>query len=326
VHDRIIKDETKRWFGREANKIYSFLENKTADPYNSEFCMVGDDVHGWGRNATYDWFVNGADKDKHTPIQYIGGCCLLYGLFIDGLCPTNAYANGLSGYTYNFDSDKKYYIMNKSVSLGTALLSQATSTQVGIKEGLAAETINDSCAWIIDYDPVQCYYTFKNVASGKFLTHASGNTYVATKTATKASTTEYFQLMPDRKDVTVGTGLNKVTTHGYWFTWNSSGNKAMGVNKISSVTGVGRATQVAFNYAETPAQQWIIISEDEIEKFHNYVIALGVESISVDDSAINGDAKVSAIFTADGTRLQKTQRGLNIIRYTDGTTKKIFVK
>ena len=315
-----------KWYGREANKIYSFLENKTADPYNSEFCMVGDPTHGWGQNATYDWFVNGANYDTHEAIQYIGGCCLLYGLFIDGLCPTNAYANGLSGYTYNFDSDKKYYIMNKSVGLGTALLSQATSTQVGIKEGLAGETINDSCAWIIDYDPVQCYYTFKNVASGKFLTHASGNTYVATKTATKASTTEFFQLMPDRKDVTVGTGLNKVTTHGFWFTWNSSGNKAMGVNKISSVTGVGRATQVAFNYAETPAQQWIIISEDEIEKYHNYVIALGVESISVNDSAINSDAKVSAIFTADGTRLQKTQRGLNIIRYTDGTTKKIFVK
>ena len=255
-----------KWYGREANAIYSFLENKEANPYTSDFCMVGDGTHGWGQNASYDWFVNGADKDKHEAYQYIGGCCLLYGLFIDGLCPTDAYPNGLSGYTYNFDSDKKYYIMNKdaSLGLGTALLSQGTTTQVGIKEGLAAETINDSCAWIIDYDPVQCYYTFKNVASGKFLTHASGNTYVATKTASKPSTTEFFQLMPDRKDVTVGTGVNKVTTHGYWFTWNANGNKAMGVNKISTVTKIGRATQVAFKYAETPAQQWIIISEDEI--------------------------------------------------------------
>ena len=316
-----------KWYGREANDIYGFLENKEAKPYTSDFCMVGDGTHGWGQSASYDWFVNGADKDKHTAFQYIGGCCLLYGLFIDGLCPTDAYPNGLSGYTYNFDSDKKYYIMNKSIGLGTAVLSQGTTSTVGLKECLTPDVLNDSCAWTIDYDPVKCYYTFKNVASGRYLTHASGSANVTSKTiATKPSTTEYSQLMPDRKDVTFGTGVNKITTHGYWFTWNSGGNKAMSANSISKITGIGKATQVSFNYAETPSQQWIIISEDEIEKYHNYAVYVGVESISVDDSAFGGEAKVAGIYTSDGIKLQKTQPGLNIIRYTDGSTKKIFVK
>ena len=319
-----------KWYGREANDIYAFLENKAVDPYKSdpEFCMVGDGTHGWGKDASYDWFVNGADKDKHTALQYIGGCCLLYGLFVDGLCPTNSYPNGISGYTYNFDSDKKYYIMNKdeSLGLGNAVLCQGATSTVGIKECLTAEILNDSCAWTIDYDPVKCYYTFKNVASGKYLTHASSGTNVTAKSiTTKPSTTEYFQLMPDRKNVTIGTGINKITTHGYWFTWNASGNKAMSANKINSLTGIGRAIQATFKYAETPAQQWIIISEDEIEKYCDYAVALGVESISVDDSAFFGE-KVAEIFAADGTKLQKTQRGLNIIRYTDGSTKKIWVK
>ena len=92
--------------------------------------MIGEAVHGWGNKATYDWFVNGADKDKHLELQYLGGCCLLYALFIDGLCPTYNYPNGLSGYTYNFDSEKKYYLMckNADYGLGSGLLYARTTS------------------------------------------------------------------------------------------------------------------------------------------------------------------------------------------------------
>ena len=83
-----------KWLGREANDVLHFLENYEGD----EVFFTGDGVHGWGTTASgatgnasisYDWLVNGADKDKHTPIQYIGGMCIFTGLFIDGLDPTS---------------------------------------------------------------------------------------------------------------------------------------------------------------------------------------------------------------------------------------------
>lgn len=320
-----------KWFGREANQIYSFLENKVADPYNSEFCMVGDGTHGWGSSASYDWFVNGADKDKHTALQYIGGCALLYGLFIDGLCPTYSYTNGISGYTYNFDSDKKYYLMCKDANrgVGTGLLFN-DKLRLGWKPCITGEALSDSAAWTIEYDPVKCYYMFKNVGTGKYLTHATSSATVTTKAITgssKPSSTEYFQLMPDRTDITVGSGLNKLKTHGFWFTWNNGGDKAMGANSFNNLTGVGTISQVAFDYADTAtAQQWIIISEDEIETLQKYAVALGIEDISLGDSAFGGDAKVIGIYSADGTKLQSTKSGMNVIRYSDGTSKKIWVK
>jgi hypothetical protein len=88
-----------KWLGAWANKTLRFLENTT----RTDVFMTGDAVHGWGSNATYDWFVNGADKDTHQAIQYIGGCALLYSLYIDGLCPTTGYSNGVPGYTFNFE-------------------------------------------------------------------------------------------------------------------------------------------------------------------------------------------------------------------------------
>jgi hypothetical protein len=37
-------------------------------------------------------------------------------------------------------------------------------------------------------------------------------------------------------------------------------------------------------------------------------------------------AEVEAIYTIDGKRLQQTQQGLNIIRMSDGTIRKVMVK
>ena len=321
--DTIVHDW--RWFGREANDIYRFLENSTSeDKY-----MVGDGTHGWGQNATYDWFVNGADKDKHSELQYIGGCVLLYGLFIDGLCPTSSYSNGIAGYTYNFDSEKKYYLMNKNADrgLGEGLLYQRSSTALGWKPCLTNEEISDSAAWYIEYSPTTGCYMFKNAETGKYITHAAGSSSVSLKTTSSPAKTEQFQLMPDRTDVTLGSGSNKITTHGYWFTWNSSGDKSMSANALGNITGYGSISQVSFNYSDSAtSQQWIIISEDELEAYQAAAVATGIRSIALDDKSIDGEKTVIGIYTTGGVQLNETQQGFNVIKYSDGTSKKIFVK
>ena len=316
-----------KWLGREANDMLDFLENK----YNDEACfMTGDAVHGWGNAATYDWFVNGADKDKHLELQYMGGCCLLYALFIDGLCPTSSYPNGLSGYTYNFDSQKKYYLMCKDADhgLGSGLLYARSTSALGWNNFLTDDEITDNAAWYIEYNPTAGYYVFKNVGNGKYITHASGTTNMGLKSITgtkNPSQTEYFQLMPDRTNVTLKAGNNKITTHGYWLTWNDSGNKSLGAGNMGS--RFGSVSQTAFDYSDAAtAQQWIIISEDEIEEYKKIAIATSIETVEQLPVGSVSDNTITEIYNASGVRINSLGKGINIVRYANGETKKILNK
>ena len=315
-----------KWFGREANQIYSFLENKEADPYHSDFCMVGDGTHGWGSSASYDWFVNGADKDKHQELQYIGGCALLYGLFIDGLCPTNGYKNGLSGYTYNFEEGKKYYLMNKDAEcgLGEGLLTLLSDDEICWRPVLLENEIPESAAWYFEYDAKAGYYSIRNASNGKYLYHTNGSSYLKFKDVadkSKLSSAEQFQFMPDRKDVTIGKGDAAITTHGYWITWNGGNNVALKATAISGTKDYGTTVAGSFDYSDKATkQQWIIISEDEIKDYHFIANPTGIKTPSV----TNGEKVISDIYSADGRKNQSFTKGVNIIRYSDGTVKKVI--
>ena len=241
-----------KWLGREANKMLQFLENKEG---NSDCYFTGDGTHGWGNNATYDWFINGADKDKGSAIQYIGCSCLLYALFVDGLCPTTSYYNGVGGYTYNFDSEKKYYLMSKDsfCGLGDGLLYYSAST-LKWQSYLSTGSVDDAAAWYMEYDPSTGCYKFKNASTSAYLTVSSNSA---------------FQLMPDRTDVIIGNDPNGITTHGYWLTWYNSGNKSL------AATTTGGTSAATFDYSDAATkQQWIIISEDELQ---DYVDAISAE-------------------------------------------------
>ena len=322
-----------KWLGREANDVLHFLENY----YGDEVFFTGDAVHGWGTssntsiaNATisYDWLVNGADKDKHAELQYIGGMCILHGLFIDGLPPTasNWYTtdqNGIAGYTYNFDDNKKYYLMNKDKDrgLGEGLLYQRASTDIAWKPLLTGEVLSDSAAWYMEFDPQSCLYSFKNASTGKYLTHpASGNLEVKVL-KTSPTKAEKFQLMPDRTDVTINIEGKKNKTHGYWFTWDNSGFKSMGAASFSNRRGYGSISQEAFDFSnKATTQQWIILSEDELAAYQQKAIETSISAVNTSDETIVG------IYTMDGILLNALQQGFNIIKYSNGQVKKIFVE
>ena len=307
-----------KWLGREANQVLRFLENCD----NEAVFFTGDQTHGWGTlgaNATsvtnasisYDWLVNGADKDKHDELQYIGGMCILHGLFIDGLCPTSADANGIAGYTYNFDDDKKYYLMSKDKNrgLGTGLLGQCTTSAVGWKPNLGSEAVSDSMAWRMEFLPAKGYYLFKNVATGRYLSH---NTSVATRNIAKPTVTEYFQLMPDRTDVVIGTGSKAVTTHGYWFTWEDNVSKALSVGVYSAARGFGGALQADFDFSDAAtAQQLIIISEDELPAYRDAAIATAISEVN--GEAANADNADKTFYDLQGRRVATPAKGLYIV-------------
>lgn len=322
-----------KWLGREANDVLHFLENY----YGDEVFFTGDAVHGWGTssntsiaNATisYDWLVNGADKDKHQELQYIGGMCILHGLFIDGLPPTasNWYTtdqNGIAGYTYNFDDNKKYYLMNKDKDrgLGEGLLYQRASTDIAWKPLLTGEVLSDSAAWYMEFDPQSCLYSFKNASTGKYLTHPTSGNLEVKVLKTSPTKAEKFQLMPDRTDVTINIEGKKNKTHGYWFTWGESSFKSMSAASFSNRRGYGSIPQEAFDFSDKATkQQWIILSEDELAAYQQKAIETSINAVNTSDETIVG------IYTMDGILLNAFQQGFNIVKYNNGQVKKIFVE
>ena len=322
-----------KWLGREANDVLHFLENY----YGDEVFFTGDAVHGWGTssntsitNATisYDWLVNGADKDKHAELQYIGGMCILHGLFIDGLPPTasNWYTtdqNGIAGYTYNFDDAKKYYLMNKDKDhgLGEGLLYQRASTDIAWKPLLTGEVISEDAAWYLEFDPQSCLYSFKNASTGKYLTHPSSGNLQVKVLKTNPTMNEKFQLMPDRTDVTITIDGKKNKTHGYWFTWDDGDFKSMSAATYSNRRGYGSISQEAFDFSnDATTQQWIILSEDELAAYQQNAIETSISAVNTTNDTIVG------IYTIDGILLNAFQKGLNIVKYNNGQVKKIFVE
>lgn len=301
------------WLGRQANEVYHFLEN---DYTHADNTWVGDGTHAWGAQASFDWLVNGADKDKHDELQYIGGMCIMHGMFVDGLDPVSSdyrrtEHNGISSYTYNFDDTKKYYLMSKDANcgFGTGLLFQRNSSVVAWKENLMDEVVSDSAAWYMEYDPVNCYYMFRNAQTGRYLSHTSVGV-TTTKVTSKPSAAEWFQLMPDRTDISLGTGKAKKTTHGYWMTWTDNKFLSMGARPMTGTLGFSAVTAVDFDFTNSAsAQQWIIISEDELDEFRSAVISTAVREVVSSEPA----AQPAAVYDLQGRRVDNPKKGLYIV-------------
>ena len=100
----------------------------------------------------------------------------------------------------------------------------------------------------------------------------------------------------------------------------------MSANTLGKITGYGSINQKTFDYSDNAtAQQWIIISEDELEAYRQIAIATDIESVTADENGYNSPS-IAGIYTPGGMRLQKVQQGVNIIKYKDGSSKKIFVE
>ena len=299
-----------KWLGSWTNKTFQFLENK----YTDDYYFKGDAVHGWGNNASYDWFVNGADKDTHTALQYIGGCTLLYSLYVDGLCPTSGYANGVPGYTYDFDDETKYYIKSENEERGLydGFLCQNNATSVVWKQ-IYKNHLNDSCAWYIEYVPATGYYRFKNVATGRYLSHPSS---INMQNTSSPGANQNFQLMPGRKTLLINNGSRKYSTMSYWFTWTTNGeNKSMSVNAFNERLNYGTVTTASFNYSDAggTAQRYIILAEDEIDAYEQAALPTGIQDVNKGTTIVEPSTGDTYDLSGRKVRNDKLHRGIYIV-------------
>jgi hypothetical protein len=220
-----------------------FLEN------NPSAKLHGDDIHMW------PYGINGANEDNGSPILYRANALIVGALAEDAIVTPNMDFKK-PAYSFSQDDETKYYIKNEAENRGlaTSYLCQTSVTAVRFKEITADEVFsNDSCAWYITFNPSTCYYTFKNVATGRYLSMSTSSV-----TAVTNQSNGWYHLMGSRNQTSVD-GFTFAGT-SYWVL-NSSNHKAMNAN----ATG---ATAADFNHADDAVtERWLFLTSDEVQRF-----------------------------------------------------------
>ena len=87
----------------------------------------------------------------------------------------------------------------------------------------------------------------------------------------------------------------------------------------------GSIKQGTFDFSnKATAQQWIIISEDELEKYKEIAIATGIETIEEESADSSDDPQIVEIYNSTGIKINSLEKGVNIVKYSNGEIKKIF--
>lgn len=238
------------WTGSRANSVLQFWNNNTTET------MHGDGTHMW------PYGINGAHEDDGSDLLYYGNALIIQGLHEDGLQPTDA-TFASPAYTFEHQDTVKYYIKNESESYGlTTSYLTADGSSVVWREATSADVAaDDSYAWYLSFDPKTQYYSFRNAASGEYIT-LSGSTF---KTISREAPTgaEKFHLMAGRRDVKVGSGATAINVRGYWVL-RASGNWA----NAMTATAAGKLTPTSFDLAaDAAAQHWVILTAEETASF-----------------------------------------------------------
>ena len=238
------------WTGTRANAVLQFWNNNTTE------VMHGDGMHMW------PYGINGAHEDDGSTFLYYGNALIIQGMHEDGLQPTDG-TFASPAYTFEQDDEVKYYIKNESASYGlnTSYLTVEGSSIKWSEATSADVAANDNFAWYLTFDPKVQHYSFRNAATGEYIT-LSGSTFktVARETPTSA---EKFHLMTGRRDLKVGSGSSAINVRGYWVL-RANGNWA---NAMTASAG-GNVSLASFDIAaDAAAQHWVILTADETKAF-----------------------------------------------------------
>jgi hypothetical protein len=235
---------TGQWLGDRVTEVLRFWKNNTTEVLN------GDTQHLW------PYGINGASEDNGSNELYIGNGLVCQALGEDGLQHTSSlFAEPY--YALDQEDDVKYYLKNESEDRGlfTSYLIPTSTGTLKWRTMTAAEAQqNDSTAWNITFTPTNQYYQFRNVATGQYLTYASG---VKTMTRTTLTANDNWHLMKGRIDV--GTGSN--AKRGYWII-HPTGNWTPAAMQANTNGAVATANFNIANAAKT--QRWLILTAEEM--------------------------------------------------------------
>lgn len=245
-----------KWLGERATAVLNFMDGTTSAQ------ISGDNTHGW------PYGINGAHEDLGTDWLYTVNSLLMQGFGEDGL-PTPSGKFTTPAYTFEHTDSVKYYLKSEDARTGrdTAFILEKSGS-LSIQTLTAAQAAaNDTAAWYLTFNPVNCYYTLRNVATGKLLTYvATGINGIRLVDRETPAVSNYFQLMGARINTQVGTDGKKLTKKGYYIIYPSASETP---NTLTTSTGKTLMAS-AFDISNAATlQRWLILSADELKAIDN---------------------------------------------------------
>lgn len=241
------KSTSGYWLGTRTTRALRFWDNNPTEQLN------GDGTHMW------PYGINGAHEDVGTEVLYIGNSVLAEALGEDGLPTTNSQF-AIPAYVFEQDDNTKYYIKNESYGLGSKFLSVTSDGSLSWEEMTSNEALtNDKAAWYVAFDPVTCYYSLKNAATGRYMTYYSkGTNGIRTKDVDVPTASEKFHFLPSPVEVAT---INGESRSAFWIAFVSS-------NTANCLTAQNNKTQLSvenLSFAQNAgAQRWLLLNSQEV--------------------------------------------------------------
>lgn len=262
--------ETGLWYGVRATELIRFLQN---DP---SAYLHGDKTHMW------PYGINGAHEDDHTEILYLANGLVTQALGEDALPPVAGHFH-TPVYTFPIQENAKYYLKVEDPEVGayTNYIVEKEGNTIGWESMTADKaSLNDNAAWHLEFDPVSCYYTLRNAATGNCLAMVKSSRRTAV-TAPEGSETHItqFQLTPSIKKVAVG-DLNELT---YWITVAEAVDtpRALAINNTDNVPTL---TAYSMNSRGVARQRWHIATEADLPQFD--AAGSGIAPVEIEEPSI----------------------------------------
>lgn len=257
-----------KWLGERANSVLNFMDGTTGAQMN------GDATHAW------PYFINGAQEDLKTDWLYTMNALLMQALGEDGLStPTAKFAT--PAYTFEQTDGAKYYLKNEDARAGrdTSFIMEENNRIVYRKMTSYEAAANDSAAWYINFNPTNCYYTIRNVATGKLFNYnTTGEDGIRLVSRDTPSVSNYFQLMGGRISALVGMDGKVLSKKGYYVIYPTAVE-----NPYCLVAGLKKTTLAApFDITDAATlQRWVILTAGELVQANRAV--LNVTSLATEE-------------------------------------------
>ncbi len=234
------------WLGVRATRAVRFWDNSSTEKLN------GDGTHMW------PYGINGAHEDLGTDVLYIGNSVLAEALGEDGLAPTSSQF-ATPAYVFEQDDNQKYYLKNEEYSTASKFLRVDKSGNLQwIAMSAEDAAANDSAAWNVTFDPVTCYYSLKNVATGKYMSYKSSGSLngIATKEVSEVTENERFHFLPSPVEVAT---LDGEAVTGFWI-----GRVQSNVMNCLMAQTSNYIKSATLNFAkDAGAQRWLVLTAEE---------------------------------------------------------------
>lgn len=236
------------WLGVRATRALRFWDNSSTTQLN------GDATHMW------PYGVNGAHEDAGTQLLYIGNSVLAEALGEDGLAPTDGQF-ATPAYVFEQDDTTKYYLKNEGYNTSSKFL---RIDRYGNLQWIAMDadeaTANDSAAWYVSFDPATCYYSLKNVATGRYLSYnTTGSNGIKTKVVENVTAKERFHFLPSPVEVAK---VNGETKTGYWIGYVKNNTVSCLAAQATNLT-----KSLNLNFSKEGAdQRWLILTAQEAKE------------------------------------------------------------